>query len=171
MWLAAVLSALVVFGLILLAPLCLAHENPLIAQVIYKAFGPVCHQITERSFYLGGYPHAVCARCFGLYGGFVAGLVVYPLVRRLDQTGVPARAWLIAAALPTTIDWALSYRGLWENTHLSRSITGALLGGAAVFYVMPGLADLSRRGWRSAFAPPGRRTKRETISETTPERS
>lgn len=154
MWLAAVLSALVVFGLVLLAPLCLAHGHPFIAHVIYKTFGPVCHQITERSFYLEGYPHAVCARCFGLYGGFVAGLVVYPLVRALDQISVPARAWLIAAVLPTTIDWALGYAGLWENTHLSRSITGALLGAAAVFYVMPGLVDLSRVGWRSFFAAP-----------------
>jgi len=43
---------------------------------------------------------------------------------------------------------------LWENTHLSRSITGALLGAAAVFYVMPGLVDLSRVSWRSFFAAP-----------------
>ena len=173
-WLAAVLSALVVFGLTLLAPLCLAHGHPSFAHVIYQAFGPVYHQMTERSFRLEGYPHAVCARCFGLYGGFVASIVVYPLMRGLNQTSVPGRAWLIAAALPTTIDWALGYTGLWENTHLSRSITGALLGTVAVFYVMPGLVDLSRLDWRSSCtlqALRRRMTRKAVSGMTTPERS
>ena len=174
MWLAAVLSAFVVFGLALLAPLCLAHGHPSFAQLIYKAFSPLCHQMAERSFHLGNYPHAVCARCFGLYGGFVLSIVVYPLVRPLDQTSVPGRAWLIAAALPTTIDWALGYAGLWENTHLSRSITGALLGAVSVLYIMPGLVDLSRLDWRNSCALQAlrRRMARKAVSGTTiPERS
>jgi hypothetical protein len=53
------------------------------------------------------------------------------------------------AAVPTTIDFALGFSGLWENTHWSRFSTGLLLGAAAAFYVIPGLVDLWWRGmWR-----------------------
>ncbi len=41
------------------------------------------------------------------------------------------------------IDFGLGYFSIWENTHLSRFVTGALLSSVAVFYVMPGLIDLS----------------------------
>lgn len=162
MWLVAVSGALAVFGLVLLAPFALAHGHPSFALFVYKGFSSVCHQVAERSFYLGGHPYAVCARCFGVYGGFALSITVYPLVRSLNQTSVPARAWLVAAILPTTIDWALGYADLWGNTHLSRAATGAVLGAASVFYVMPGLVELSRVG---------RRTKRETTSDMIPRRS
>ena len=39
---------------------------------------------------------------------------------------------------------ALSFFGILENTHLSRFLTGALLGGVTAFYVVPGLVDMSR---------------------------
>jgi len=52
---------------------------------------------------------------------------------------------LILAALPLAIDFSLTYFGIWENTHTSRMLTGLLLGSVAVFYVMPGIVDLSLR--------------------------
>ena len=61
------------------------------------------------------------------------------------------------ATLPLLIDFALGYFSIWDNTHLSRFLTGALLSSVAVFYVMPGLIDLS-----SAIA---RRLGRESASE------
>jgi hypothetical protein len=45
------------------------------------------------------------------------------------------------------IDFCLGFFGIWNNTHLSRFSTGALLGAVAVFYVMPGLAQLSLSDW------------------------
>jgi len=93
----------------------------------------------------------VCARCFGLYAGFAAGVMLYPLVRSLGKRDTPARAWLIIAAVPTTVDFALGFFGIWENTHFSRSLTGALLGIVAAFYVVPGLVDVSQTNWRSRF--------------------
>ena len=42
------------------------------------------------------------------------------------------------------LDFALGLAGVWENTHLSRSLTGALLGLAASFYVVPGVMDLGQ---------------------------
>jgi len=52
---------------------------------------------------------------------------------------------LILAALPLAIDFSLTFFGIWENTHTTRLLTGALLGSVAVFYVMPGIVDLSLR--------------------------
>ena len=148
MWLIAAMGCLAVMSLILGAPLALNAGHPFWALTIYRAFSYVCHQIPERSFFIAGHPFAVCSRCTGLYAGFAAATFAYPLVRSLRQTEAPARKWLFLAAAPLAIDFAVGYFGIWENTHSSRFATGALLGVVAVFYVMPGLMDLSLRDWR-----------------------
>jgi uncharacterized membrane protein len=148
MWLIAAMGSLAVMSLILGAPLALETGHPFWALTIYRAFSYVCHQIPERSFFIGGHPFAVCSRCTGLYAGFAAATVVYPLIRSLRQTEAPARKWLFLAAAPLAIDFAVGYFGIWENTHSSRFATGALLGAVAVFYVLPGLMELSLREWR-----------------------
>lgn len=147
-WLIAVMGCLSVMSLILGAPLALSAGHPFWAFTIYRAFSYVCHQIPERSFFIAGHQFAVCSRCFGLYAGFTVATIAYPVVRSLRQTEAPARKWLFLAAVPLAIDFAVGYFGIWENTHSSRFATGALLGAVAVFYVMPGLMDLSLREWR-----------------------
>ena len=159
MWLVAAAGSLVVMSLILGAPLAMDSGHPFWALTIYKAFSYVCHQIPERSFFIFGHKFAVCARCTGLYAGFTVATILYPIVRSLRQTEAPPRKWLFIAAAPLAIDFALGYFGIWENTHSSRFTTGALLGAVSVFYVMPGLMDLSLREWgkkgkRLAAAPP-----------------
>jgi uncharacterized membrane protein len=148
MWLIAAMGCLVVMSLILGAPLALKTGQPVWAFTIYRAFSYVCHQIPERSFFIAGHPFAVCSRCTGLYAGFAAATFAYPLVRSLRHTEAPPRKWLFLAAAPLAIDFAVSYLGIWENTHSSRFATGALLGAVAVFYVIPGFMDLSLREWR-----------------------
>jgi hypothetical protein len=74
--------------------------------------------------------------------------VFYPLMRSLRQTEAPRRKWLFIAAVPLVIDFLFEFSGVGHNTHSSRLLTGALLGAVAVFYVMPGLLDLSLRRWR-----------------------
>jgi uncharacterized membrane protein len=113
--------------------------------VIYGAFAPLCHQLPERSYFIDGHKLAVCSRCTGIYAGFAFTLLLYPLVRSLRNTATPPRSVLILAALPLAIDFSLTFFGFWENTHTSRLLTGALLGSVAVFYVMPGIIDLSLR--------------------------
>jgi uncharacterized membrane protein len=84
----------------------------------------------------------VCARCTGIYAGFTVATLGYPLLRSLARTDTPPRRWLFLAAVPLAIDFSLGFFGLWENTHLSRFLTGALLSSVAVFYIVPGLVDL-----------------------------
>jgi uncharacterized membrane protein len=142
-WASAAAGALLILAVAFAAPALAAGGHAFSARAAYAFFGAVCHQMPERSFYLLGYPLAVCARCAGLYAGFAAGLLLYPLARPLRARHAPARGWLFAAAVPTALDFSLGLLGVWENTHLSRSLTGALLGAVAALYVVPGLVDLS----------------------------
>ena len=80
-------------------------------------------------------------------------MFLYQLVRSLRNNIAPPRIYLILAAIPLGIDFSLTFFGIWENTHTSRLLTGALLGSVAVFYVMPGVVDLSLRSWRATEAP------------------
>src|SRR5712671_1130221 len=142
-WAGTCAIALAILGLIVVAPISQAYGHPAVAASIYKAFSFVCHQIPERSFHLAGHQFGVCSRCTGLYAGFAVAALVYPLARPLQRTDTPSSIWLILATLPLAIDFALGYFSIWQNTHLSRFLTGALLSSVAVFYVMPGLIDLS----------------------------
>lgn len=147
-------SSLLVVGLIVAAPLALAHGYNGFAHPVYDLFGYLCHQIPGRSFQLEGHSFAVCARCTGLYMGFALAVLCFPLARSVRDARAPRRLWLLLGAVPITIDFALGFSGIWANTHLSRFATGALLGATCAFYVVPGLLDLARLVWRRIFARP-----------------
>lgn len=151
-WCATLLATIFFVGMIAEAPLARAGGHALLSLTIYQVFSHLCHQIPARSFYLAGQPLAACARCTGIYAGFALGLLLYPLTRSLRRTDSPARVWLILAAAPTCIDFALGYFHIWANTHWSRALTGALCGAASASYVVPGLVELSRTNWRELFA-------------------
>lgn len=148
MWLLVAIGSLGVLAMIVGAPLALAAGRVGLAAAIYQTFSHLCHQLPERSYFIEGHPFAVCARCTGIYAGFAAATVFYPLAKSLRHIETPARKWLFLAAAPLAIDFALEFSGIWHNTHSSRLVTGALLGGVAVFYIMPGLSDLSLRSWK-----------------------
>lgn len=152
-------------SLIVIAPLAAASGRNEIADAIYRAFGLFCHQRPDRSYFIDDHKLAVCSRCTGIYFGFALTLLAYPLLRSLRRTAIPARKWLMLATLPLAIDFSLTFFGIWENTHTSRLLTGLLLGSVAVFYVMPGIADLSLRALR--FEPP--RVPQPTFTLSSPE--
>lgn len=157
MWFVAAAGSVAVMSLIIGAPLAFSAGQPFWGLTIYRAFSYVCHQIPERSFFIAGHQFAVCARCTGIYAGFTSATVLYPLLRSLRRTEAPARKWLFLAAAPLAIDFTLGFLGIWQNTRSSRFTTGALLGAVSVFYVMPGLMDLSLREW-------GRKGKSSSVS-------
>ncbi len=143
------LTVLSIFSLIVVAPVAAAGGHESLGQGIYGAFSTLCHQMPERSYFIADHKFAVCSRCTGLYAGFAFTLLLYPLIRSLKTTVTPPRSLLVFAAIPLVIDFSLTFFGFWENTHASRLLTGALLGSAAVFYVMPGIVDLSLRHSRA----------------------
>jgi uncharacterized membrane protein len=162
-WLVSALAVAMIVSLIVIAPIAAASGHSEVAEGIYRGFGVFCHQRPDRSYFIDGHKLAVCSRCTGLYAGFAFTLLVYPLVRSLRSAIIPPRKFLFLAALPLLIDFSLTFFGIWENTHTSRLLTGALLGSVTVFYVMPGIADLSLRGLQRS-APP-----RPTFTLASPE--
>ena len=142
-WLLVTAISLTILAAIIGAPLSHSYGYTTLAAAIYKTFSYVCHQIPERSFHLAGHKFGVCSRCTGLYSGFALAALAYPLTRSLKRTDTPRIFWLMLAALPLAIDFSLGYFSIWPNTHLSRFVTGGLLGATAVFYIVPGLIELS----------------------------
>jgi len=132
-----------VVGFIVAAPYAASHGHTAFASAIYTTFSYVCHQIPERSFHLENHKFAVCSRCTGLYVGFALTALGYPFVRSLKETRTPGITWLLLSAVPLVVDFSLTYFGIWQNTHLTRFVTGALLSSVAVFYIVPGLIELS----------------------------
>ena len=140
MWVVLLTVSLVIVGLIVAAPIAHASQHGLVATTLYQAFSHVCHQQPERSFFIVGRPLAVCARCTGIYSGLAFTTLLYPLLTPLQRTNPPERKWLFIAATPLALDFVLGALGIWENTHWSRLLTGAIFGGGIVFFVMPALA-------------------------------
>ncbi len=143
-WLMASAVVLVWVGIIAAAPLLLANGFAGTATPVYGFFSYICHQMSERSLHLAGQQMAVCSRCFGVYAGLLTGILVYPLWRGVDEVEAIPRFWLFLSLIPITIDWSLTAFGIWENTHLSRFVTGAILGAACATYIIPALVDIVR---------------------------
>ncbi len=80
----------------------------------------------------------VCARCLGLYGGALFGVVGWTLVsgwRAFPRGRTSAllahdvvRASLIAAALPTLVSVALAWMGVWDGSNMIRAALALPLG-------------------------------------------
>lgn len=128
--------------LILLAPISEATGLTSVSNPVYAFFSYICHQIPSRSFHLENHAFAVCSRCFGVYFGLLLGFVVYPLFRSVYETEPLPRFWLFAAMIPIGIDWLLGVFDIWENTHVSRFITGLILGAACAVYIIPALVEI-----------------------------
>ena len=161
-WIVLLAGTIFFVSLIIAAPLLVAGGHQSAALNIYHTFGFLCHQLPDRSFFLAGNKFAVCSRCTGIYSGAALALLFYPLLRPLRLTYTPSRKWLIAAAIPLVIDFLLTVTGVWQNTHTTRFVTGFLLGSVAIFYVMPGIVELSLRKWIAESRKPSFTEARST---------
>jgi uncharacterized membrane protein len=129
---------------IISAPVAKAGGLTGLSSPLYTFFGFICHQLPARSFYIEGEPFGVCSRCFGVYFGLFAGVAIYPLWRSIDEIEPLPRFWLFASLIPMAVDWSLTFFGVWENTLLSRFITGLILGIACSTYIVPAVVEITR---------------------------
>lgn len=125
----------------------------------------ICHQIPERSFFLGGHQLPLCARCTGTFLGAVVGLVAILLLRRGRASRLPPAA-VLALLVAFTGAWAFdglnSYLTLfpkaphlYEPRNWLRVSTGVLNGITLISFVYP----VSRYTlWRESSAEPVIRT-------------
>ncbi len=130
--------------LIIAAPVAKANGLSGLSSSLYHFFSYICHQLPERTFHVAGEPFGVCSRCFGVYFGLVAGFVIYPLWRNIDEIEPLPRFWLFVSMIPIGIDWSLTVFGIWENNHFSRFVTGLILGVACATYIVPAIVEITR---------------------------
>jgi len=132
-------AVVAIWNLLFLLPPVLPQR---FSEPLYRFFGFICHQIPERTIHALGAPMAVCSRCFGIYLGLLLGIAVYPIWRGAHSTEPISKLWLFLALVPIGIDWSLTFFGIWENTHLSRFVTGSILGAVCATYIVPAVIEI-----------------------------
>lgn len=143
-WLATIAVVAAWLGLILAAPVAKLAGLGGVSSSLYSFFSYICHQLPARSFHIEGEAFGVCSRCFGVYFGLLLGAAVYPLWRSIDETEPISRGWLFLSLIPIGVDWSLTFFGIWENTQLSRFLTGTILGAACTTFIIPALVEIAR---------------------------
>lgn len=82
-------------------------------------FSPTCHQLAERSYRLGKYQMPICARCQGIYIGYIISIFIY----------APALSLLLPV---TYIDGLIQMKTNYTSTNSRRLFTGILSGIATI---------------------------------------
>jgi uncharacterized membrane protein len=126
-------------GLILLAPYLKSQNSPWAAW-LYRVFAPTCHQIDSRCFFLFGYPLAVCARCLGIYLGFLAGTIAEPWVRS-PNSALPGLRTFLVFTLPIGLDTLGNMLGIWHTPSVVRLTLGLGWGVLLPRYWVTGLTE------------------------------
>ena len=109
---------------------------------IYSIFSPICHQNPARSFFIFGYPLAVCSRCLGIYVGFLGGIIIYPIFRGFFSLSLPKAKYFLALSLPIGVDTLGNFLRLWSTSNWPRFVLGFIWGIILPFYFITGLAEL-----------------------------
>jgi len=101
-------------------------ENPIF--FLFNFIGRlVCHQLPERTLWVGGHYLPVCARDTGAYLGLLLGYFLLPL-RRKEACGPPS-LWITSLmVMPMIVDAGTQWIGLRTSTNELRLITGLLFG-------------------------------------------
>ncbi len=133
-------SLLVISG-VFLAPYLRSNPSGHVSAFLYAIYSPLCHQIPDRCFTLRGFPTAVCGRCLGVYIGFVAGLLIFPLIKRPRDLSLPRVLFLFLFTLPLAVDGIAGLLNLWDSPISLRFTTGFLWGTPLPFYFVPGVAS------------------------------
>jgi len=130
------------------APLLASHSHSLLAAALYLLLSPACHQDPARSFFLAGYPLAVCHRCSGIYFGLLVSAVFASRVPSALVSCSQRRIRVALGTLPLLIDALLPLTGIWTNTPWSRFVTGFAFGAMLSSLLVPGVSELLSRSPR-----------------------
>jgi len=101
-------------------------ENLEVGNKKYKINLVSCHRKPERSFFWKGKQFPVCARCTGIYSGYIT----YPIfLLSYIELG-----WLltIAIILPTYLDGLLQGFTKYRSNNILRVVTGFMAGAGAM---------------------------------------
>ncbi len=117
-----------------------------VRQAIMLVFSTVCHQMPERSPFIDGVQLAVCHRCVGIYAALAAAPIGFLMLQRWDPVINRSARWLILLALGVPgADWLGDMLGMWSNTALTRSATGAVFGLIVGYFLCRAFIELMSR--------------------------
>jgi len=94
---------------------------------IKKIFSYLCHQFPERCYFFCGEPLYVCARCLGLYAGFLVSFLWFLLVYGITDFSMRL-FWTSLLFVPMGIDGITQLFRKRESTNEIRFVTGFLAG-------------------------------------------
>jgi len=127
----------------------------------------LCHQLPDRSFFIHEHQTPLCARCTGMYLGFLIGLVFLIVRRRTHSARMPATAIISVLigfmtimgidGINSTISIIPGAPQLYHTTNVHRIVTGTLFGIAMCMLFFPVFStaiwrrpsgDRSVKSWR-----------------------
>lgn len=112
------------------------HFSQSYTNASYSFFGKVCHQYDSRSLHLNEHKFAVCARCSGIYFGFMAGLLIFASLFKSIKIKNPA-LYLFFISIPMIIDILLNYFGIYTSNLFTRTGSGLIFGILSTLIIYP----------------------------------
>lgn len=103
-----------------------------------------CHQRPDRSFFINGYQLPVCARCSGVFLGYISGAVFLALRGKRISKGVPS----FMGCYIMFFDWLLQALKIKESTNKRRFITGFLGGMGLIIAYFEMIKWIVSRFWK-----------------------
>ena len=88
-----------------------------------------CHQLPERSFFIGKYQMPICARCLGIILGYISGIILY-----LSAIRFPLYISILLMLI-TLADWSLQFFNKLISTNIRRLLTG-ICGGIGIIQIV-----------------------------------
>ncbi|MHB1048501.1 MAG: DUF2085 domain-containing protein [Bacteroidota bacterium] len=104
-----------------------------IADILYRFYGVVCHQFASRSIVIHDHSLAVCARCSGIYIGFLAGVIAVRMSQPLRKREWRPVVLLAVSVIPMVFHVAGEMTGIVESSLTLRVVTGAWFGAGISF--------------------------------------
>ena len=77
-----------------------------------------CHQLPERSFFIGKYQMPICARCLGIIIGYIISIIL--LIFNINLNIYISLLFILI----TLLDWSLQFFNILMSNNIRRIITG-----------------------------------------------
>lgn len=132
--------SLMILGASTMATAAIAHGA---SPVLRLPFLLMCHGIPHRCLTIFGAHMPICARCVAIYAGFIAGIALFPIAKRIEERAM--RIVLAVAATPIFLDGITQAMGLRESTNPLRMATGLMVGAAFGSWVLVAIETRARQ--------------------------
>lgn len=119
------------------------NKMPAPWNFIYGAGDRLCHQKSERSFFINDNQMPFCARCTAIFLGIAIGIgfMIYFKIR----LNIKFLFLMLLGFVPIGIDGLGQLFGFWESSNLTRVVTGLLIGivtGFALAIIIDELSEM-----------------------------